>query len=68
MIRESDQWLDISLSTAEMVGGIQPDFQIHTFDIAELQTIYEVVEAKYLEEMIHDMAKDVIGNGSNTAD
>ena len=58
----------MSLRTGEMAGGSEPEFQIHTFDITELETIYEIVEGKYLEERILDMAKDVIGDGSNTED
>ena len=51
-----------------MTGTSEPEFQIHTFDITELETMYEIVEEKYLEERILDMAKDVIGDGSSTED
>ena len=48
-----------------MIGGSEPGFEIHTFTIEELETMYEVVEEKYLENKIHDMAKQVICNESN---
>ena len=51
-----------------MTGTSEPEFQIHTFDITELETMYEIVEEKYLEERILDMAKYVIGDGSSTED
>ena len=46
-----------------MTSGGKSDFQILTFTITELETIYEVVEEKYLEEMAYEMAKDIFGQG-----
>ena len=51
-----------------MVGRSESGCQIHTFTVTELKTIYEVVEERYLEEIILDMAKDVFGNCSNAED
>ena len=51
-----------------MIGGSKPGFEIHTFTVEELETMYEVVEEKYLENKIHDMARQVICNQSNTED
>ena len=51
-----------------MVGRSESGCQIHTFTVTELKTIYEVVEERYLEDIILNMAKDVFGNGPNTGD
>ena len=51
-----------------MVGRSESGCQIHTFTVTELKTIYEVVEEKYLEEIILDMEGDFFADGPTTED